>query len=294
MYENKYAVSTTIRNNETKPVEVFTFKTAQGKELTVNGSLAHNVCSFLNFDYMDKGANLSKAYMFYKATKLDVDWKSQFNVKDAKAFYTNFLGIDKTTFEKYALASGRMLEEDEAGKITFKLPCLDGITIGKLVLLNQYFAEAGKSFNDENEIENYALSMIEKDFADGNINLFMTDKKFDENIKKSFKTVEIEAEIKDVTEDKKPEDKKPEDKKPEDKKPEGKKPEDKKSEDKKPEDKKPEDNTPSKADKEGPTLKSMYEKLRSAMDVVEDTTTDERAKYKALLEAVKYSLDMLS
>ena len=75
---NHYAVTVNHDRNET--TTTFKFKTADGGELIAVGAVAKNVCDFLNYDYMDKGSNLAKAWMFHIAETLDIDWKSQYNV----------------------------------------------------------------------------------------------------------------------------------------------------------------------------------------------------------------------
>ena len=180
-----FTVTEVHKDGEKNPVATFKFNTASGAPLTVTGQLAYNVCNYLNFDMLGRKAGIAKAKMFERADGLNVDW-SAYGAKDAKDFYVKMLAIDKSQFEKYALASKRFLNDD----LSPKIPCLDGATIGKLVKLNQYYPAMRKSFNDESQLDDVVLQRIQRDFDDGTINLFMTDDKFDESIKNSFKIVE--------------------------------------------------------------------------------------------------------
>ena len=184
----KYNVTTTIKNNETKPVTVFTFETAKGTQLTVNGALANNVCGYLNMDFAEKMSAVHKGRIFAELKKLNVDWKNQYGVKSAKQFMVNMLAIDGSQFDNYSLAYERFFDGD-----TPKLACVEELTIGKLIALGRYFAYAGKSFDDDDMIENYAYQLIERDFGDGTLNRFMTDKAFDNAIKKALETVPAET-----------------------------------------------------------------------------------------------------
>ena len=181
----RFEVTEVHKDGEKNPIPTFKFDTASGQSLTVTGQLAYNVCNYLNFDFMGRKAGVAKAKMFERADGLEVDW-STYGAKDAKDFYVKMLAIDKSQFEKYALASKRFLNDD----LSPKIPCLDGATIGKLVKLNQYYPALRKNFNDESQLDDVVLQTIARDFEEGTINLFMTDDKFDEAIKKSFKTVE--------------------------------------------------------------------------------------------------------
>ena len=181
----RFEVTEVHKDGEKNPIPTFKFDTANGQPLTVTGQLAYNVCNFLNFDFMGRKAGVAKAKMFERAEGLEIDW-SAYGAKDAKDFYVKMLAIDKSQFEKYALASKRFLNDD----LSPKIPCLDGATIGKLVKLNQYYPAMRKSFNDESQLDDVVLQRIQRDFDDGTINLFMTDDKFDEAIKNSFKIVE--------------------------------------------------------------------------------------------------------
>ena len=181
----RFEVTEVHKDGEKNPIPTFKFDTANGQPLTVTGQLAYNVCNFLNFDFMGRKAGVAKAKMFERAEGLEIDW-SAYGAKDAKDFYVKMLAIDKSQFEKYALASKRFMNDD----LTPKIPCLEGATIGKLVKLNQYYPALRKNFNDESQLDDVVLQTIARDFEEGTINLFMTDDKFDEAIKKSFKTVE--------------------------------------------------------------------------------------------------------
>ena len=181
----RFEVTEVHKDGEKNPIPTFKFDTANGQPLTVTGQLAYNVCNFLNFDFMGRKAGVAKAKMFERAEGLDIDWTA-YGAKDAKDFYVKMLAIDKSQFEKYALASKRFMNDD----LTPKIPCLEGATIGKLVKLNQYYPALRKNFNDESQLDDVVLQTIARDFEEGTINLFMTDDKFDEAIKKSFATVE--------------------------------------------------------------------------------------------------------
>ena len=180
----KYNVITTIKNNEAKPVTSFTFDTAKGGQLTVNGPLANNVCGYLNMDFSEKMSTILKGKIFADMKKLDIDWKNQFGVKSAKAFMVNMLAIDGSQFDNYSLAYERFYDGE-----TPKISCIEDLNMGKLIILGKYFVYAGKSFDDDNMISDYALQLIERDFTDGTINRFMSDKAFDSAVKKSLETV---------------------------------------------------------------------------------------------------------
>ena len=180
-----FTVTEVHKDGEKNPVATFKFNTANGTSLTVTGQLAYNVCNYLNFDMLGRKAGIAKAKMFERADGLKIDWAA-YGAKDAKDFYVKMLAIDKSQFEKYALASKRFLNDD----LSPKIPCLEGATIGKLVKLNQYYPAMRKSFNDESQLDDVVLQRIQRDFDDGTINLFMTDDKFDDAIKNSFKVVD--------------------------------------------------------------------------------------------------------
>ena len=263
----KYNVTTTIKNNESKPVTSFTFDTAKGGQLTVNGPLATNVCGYLNMDFSEKMSAILKGKIFAEMKKLDVDWKGQYSVKSAKQFMTNMLAIDGSQFDNYSLAYERFYDGE-----TPKLDCISDLNMGKLIILGKYFTYAGKSFDDENMIADYALQLIERDFSDGTINRFMSDKSFENAVKKSLETVP----------ETKPEDKKPEDKKPEDKKPEDKA---------KPKDMVSDDSVITVAiNKMGAAMK-LYESIKG-MEIQTAKERNLEAVIKAFVSATQYTMEI--
>jgi hypothetical protein len=296
--ENNFAVTTVNTNKDRGVVTTFTFATPEGTQLTVNGALAGNVCDFMNMDLHEKMGGIYKGYVFAKAKKLDIDWKSQFGVKSAKEFYVKMLGIDPSQFDNYSLAVERFywVLGDE---IKATLPCVKGLTIGKLIKLGIYYSTIKKNNPKmtDDEVDKKAKEMIVNAFTTGTLNPYMTDKAIEKAIKDSFNVVDETNVV-----DEKPEDKKPEDKKPEDKKPEDKKPEDKKPEDKKPEDKKPEDKAkPKDMINEQSVMYTALKKLGTAMDLYEsikgmEIKTEKERKLesviKAFVSASEYTMEI--
>ena len=277
----KYEVTTTIRNNENKPITSFTFDTAKGGQLTVNGPLANNVCGYLNMDFSEKMSAVLKGKIFADMKRLDIDWKNQYGVKSAKQFMVNMLAIDGSQFDNYSLAYERFFDGDSP-----KLACIDELNMGKLIILGKYFTYAGKSFDDDNMISDYALQLIDRDFSDGTINRFMSDKAFESAVKKSLETVnEAEQKHEQKSEDKKPE-QKPEQKS-KDKKPE-QKPEQKPTE---PKDMINEQSVMYTALKKLGTAMDLYESIKG-MEIKTEKERKLEAVIKAFVSASEYTMEI--
>ena len=188
-------------NVDGKMVQTYEFINKEGKQMIVHGSTALAVSSLSTADMLGKKAGILKAIALHKFYKLNSDeLKEKYNVKNGKAFCLKFVATDISgdTFDKDILAVEHFLEINNDGSYSYKIPQTEGLSIGKLIKLNAYFADANRRYKDDDELATAdATANIIHDFDTGILTHYMTDSVFEKAIKKSL-TETIETDVKEV------------------------------------------------------------------------------------------------